>query len=187
MPHMALHWNSGGASAVGNDSGSAGFVTCFLDLAETPVGMNQSLLRGLADRISPRLITFVILFREVAERPWLDGWWSMVLGFMRRLSFLPEGSLHSDILRDNIADARQPLMCVDWAAGVDKQFRDLGMGSPFVSSGIGALDSLGFMSRSAKRCGQVWENLHVSPRTAPSKGAKLCTYHHWSGTADWQA
>ena len=66
-------------------------------------------------------------------------------------------------------------------AGVDKQFRGLGMGSPFVFSGIGALDSLGFMSRSAKRRGQVWEDLHVSPRTAPSKGAKLCTYHHWFG------
>ena len=57
----------------------------------------------------------------------------------------------------------------------------VGMGSPFVSSGIGALDSLGFMSRSAKRREQVWENLHVSPRTAPSKGAKLCTYHRWFG------
>ena len=56
------------------------------------------------------------------------------------------------------------------------------MGPPFISSGIGALDSLGFMSRSAKRREQVWENLHVSPRTAPSKGAKLCTYHHWFGT-----
>ena len=25
-----------------------------------------------------------IIFREFAERPWLDRWWSMVLGFMRR-------------------------------------------------------------------------------------------------------
>ena len=58
-----------------------------------------------------------------------------------------EGSLHLDILRDNIADARQPLMCAHWAADVDKQVRDLG--SPFISSGIGALDSLDFMSRSA--------------------------------------
>ena len=57
----------------------------------------------------------------------------------------------------------------------------LGMGSPFISSGVGALDSLGFMSRSAKRREQVWENLHMSPRTASSKGAKLCTYHHWFG------
>ena len=38
------------------------------------------------------------------------------------------------------------------------------------------------MSGSTKRREQVWENLHVSPRTAPSKGAKLCTYHHWLGT-----
>ena len=56
----------------------------------------------------------------------------MVLGFMHRLSLLPEGSLHLDVLRDNIADARQPLMCANWAAGVDKQFGDLGMGSPFI-------------------------------------------------------
>ena len=32
------------------------------------------------------------------------------------------------------------------------------------------------MSRSGK-------NLIVSPRTAPSKEAKLCTYHHWFGRA----
>ena len=105
----------------------------------------------------------------------------MVLGFMRRLSLLPEGSLHLDILRDNIADARQPLVCANWAAGVDKQFRDLDMGSPFVSSGIGALDSLVVMSRSAKRREQVWESLHVSLWTAPSKGAKLCALHYWFG------
>ena len=68
---------------------------------------------------------------------------------------LPEGSLHLDILRDNIADAWQPLMCANWAAGVDKQFRDLGMDSPFISSEIQALDSFGCKSRSAKRREQV--------------------------------
>ena len=72
-------------------------------------------------------------------------------------------------------------MRANWAAGVDMQLRDLGMGSPFISSGIGALDSLGFMSRSAKRREQVWENLQISLRTTPSKGAKLCTYHQWFG------
>ena len=77
------------------------------------------------------------------------------LGFMRRLLLLPEDRLHLEILQDNIADARQPLMCANWAVGVDRKFRDLGMGSPFVSCGTGALDSLGFMSRSAKHREQV--------------------------------
>ena len=97
---------------------------------------------------------------------------------MRRLSLLPKGSLHMHILHTNIADASQPLVCVNWAG---MQFRDPGISSPFTSSGIGALDSLEFMGSLAKRSEQVWGILHVSPRTAPSKGAKLCTCHHWFG------
>ena len=124
-------------------------------------------------------VTPHIIFREFAGRPCLDTWWSMVLDFMRQLSLLPEGSLHLGILRVDIADARQPLVCAIWAVGVDRQFRDMGMGSAFISSGTGVLDSLGFMSRLAKRREQVWGNLHVSPRIAFSKGAKRCTYHHW--------
>ena len=89
-------------------------------------------------------VTPHVIFREFAERPWLDSWWSMVLGFMRRLLLLHQGSLHLDILRDNIADAWQPLMCATWAAGVDRQFRGLGMGSSFIPLGLGlwtAVDS----------------------------------------------
>ena len=118
-----------------------------------------------------RSVTPHIIFREFAERPWLDSWWSMVLGFMRRLSLVPEGSLHLDILRDNIADARQPLVCAHWAAGVNRQFRDLGMGSPFILSGIGALDSLGIMSRVAKRRELSGKSLCVTP-DCPFQGAK---------------
>ena len=38
-------------------------------------------------------VTPHIIFREFAERPWLDSWWSMVLGFTRRLSWAPVSSL----------------------------------------------------------------------------------------------
>ena len=101
---------------------------------------------------------------------------------MRRLSVLPDDSLH--ILRDIIADAKGPLPCANWARGIEVKFAALGMASPFVSSGIGALDSHGFMDRLAGARQRTWDGLHVSPRAAPSKGAKLCTYHHWFGRSN---
>ena len=55
------------------------------------------------------------------------------------------------------------------------KFAALGMASPFVSSGIDALDSHGFMYRLAGARQRTWDGLHVSSRAAPSKGAKLCT------------
>ena len=53
------------------------------------------------------------------------------------------------------------------------------MASPLISSGLGAFDSHGFMDRLAGAWQWSWDGLHVSPRTAPSQGAKPCTYHHW--------
>ena len=126
-------------------------------------------------------VTPDIIFRKFAERPWLDTWWSFLLGFMRRLSVLPDDSLHLHVLRDNIADAKGPLPCANWARGIEVKFATLCMASPFVSSGIGALDSHGSMDRLAGARQRTWDDLHVSPRAAPSTGAKLCTYHHWFG------
>ena len=52
---------------------------------------------------------------------------------------------------DSIVGGHQLLICATCAVGNDWQFKEFGMGlrSPFVSSGNGALDSLGFRSRSA--------------------------------------
>ena len=35
------------------------------------------------------------------------------------------------------------------------------------------------MNKLAGKQHEVWQGLHDSPRSAPSKGAKLCTYHWW--------
>ena len=67
-------------------------------------------------------------------------------------------------------------MCGNWAAGVVRQNADLGMPSPFSSSEIVALNSLGVPANMEGQHRKVWDGLHVSPRLAPSKGAKLCTY-----------
>ena len=42
-----------------------------------------------------------------------------------------------------------------------------------------AMNSLGFQAKMKGQLCKVWDGLHVSPRTAPSKRAKLCTYFAW--------
>ena len=79
----------------------------------------------LRKSVSPRII-----FREFAEQPWLHTWWLRVLVFMHRLSEMPEGSLHLDILKDNLADARQQSHCTNWAKGITKAISGFWLASP---------------------------------------------------------
>ena len=85
-------------------------------------------------------VTPSILFREYGERSWLEGWWCFLLGFMSSLLLLPGGSLHLNILRDDIADARAPLPgplpCANWARGVEMIFTTLGVASSSNSCGM---------------------------------------------------
>ena len=118
-------------------------------------------------------VTLAIMFRELAEKPWVHRWWSQVLGFMHRLSVMPESSIHADILKDNISASQQHPMCGNWATGIVRQYASLGMPSPFSSSGIVALNSLGVQADMEGQHRKVRDGLHVSPRTAPSRGAQV--------------
>ena len=53
------------------------------------------------------------------------------------------------------------------------------MASPFSSSGITCLNSLGFQADMEGQLKKVLGGLHVSPISAPSKRGKLCTYFAW--------
>ena len=97
---------------------------------------------------------------------------------MHRLSNMPDFSIRAEI-RDFVAAAQQHPSCDNWAGDIVKQYSRLGMASPFSSSGIACLNSLGFQANMEGQLKKVWGGLHVSPRTAPSKRAKLCTYFAW--------
>lgn len=58
---------------------------------------------------------------------------------------------------------------VYWARGIDMPFVPLGMTSPFIFSGIGALDSDRLMADMAQCQQRTWDGIHVSPRTDPSE------------------
>ena len=65
---------------------------------------------------------------------------------MHLLSNMPEDSIHAEILRDNIADAQEHPSYGNWAGTIVKLYSCLGMASPFLSSGITGLNSLGFQA-----------------------------------------
>ena len=126
-----------------------------------------------------RSVTPAIVFKELSERPWVHRWWNQVIGFMHCLSNMPEDSIHAGILRDNIADAQEHRSHGNWAEGIVKHYSCLGMASLFLSSGITRLNSFRFQASMEGQLCKVWDGLHVSLRTSPSKRAKLCTYFAW--------
>ena len=124
-------------------------------------------------------ISAPIVFAELAEVPWLRVWWSQVIGFMHRLAKLSDGSLHADILSDNINDALHGASPRNWAAGIQRHYAHLGLASPFSGDRLQNVNAHGFQRAMLAQENTVWQGLAISPRTAPSARAKLCTYLRW--------
>ncbi len=101
---------------------------------------------------------------------------------MHRLDSMDEGSLHPDILSDNIHDALGNPGCCNWAAGIQKQFASLGVPSLVSGGRIRNVDHLAFARLCCPR--HVCLGGSISPRGAPSRGAKLCTYLRWFARPD---
>ena len=98
---------------------------------------------------------------------------------MHCLSNMPKGSIHAEILGDNIADAQEHPSYGNRAGGIVKQYSRLGMALPVSSFGITGLNSLGSQANMKGQLCKVWDGLHVPPGTAPSIQAKLCTNNAW--------
>ena len=141
-------------------------------------GVQSAFLRGVCGRL-PVGIPMPAILNEVAQDPCTLSWWVQLVRFAVQLSAMPSGSLHRDTLRDNILDAFAKPAAGNWAAQVIRQFRSLGLPAPFAHDGTVSIDKSSFRTKLAGKHHEVWQGLHVSPRSAPSKGAKLCTYHRW--------
>ncbi len=93
---------------------------------------------------------------------------------MPRLDSMAEGSLHRDILDDNLRDALGNPGCCNWAAGVQKRYASLGMASPFSGGSVHNIDGPAFRKAMLAQHMSFREGLHISPRGAPSQGAPIC-------------
>ena len=98
---------------------------------------------------------------------------------MHRLAKPSSDSLHADILSDNINDALHGASSHHWAAGIQKHYAHLGLASPFSGGKLQNIDAHGFQRAMLAQEDSVWQGLAISPRTAPSARAKLCTYLCW--------
>ena len=97
----------------------------------------------------------------------------------RPSSEMPEGSLHRDVLKDNVLDAFAKPSAGNWAAEDIKDFWSLGLPAPFAPDASVYIDKNSFSIKLAGKQHEVWQGLHASPRSAPSKGAKSCMFHRW--------
>ena len=131
----------------------------------------------------PKTVPIDPVFAELAEVPWSMRWWGQVVKFALRLKAMPAGALHLDVLRDNVQDALGTHGSGNWAGQLVRHFRVLRLPPPFASDGSVCIDLPMYHKHAGDRAQQVWEGLHISPRTCPSKGAKLCTYHRWFARA----
>ena len=152
---------------------------CRLDAgARKSQGVQSAFLRNFCGRL-PVAIPMPAILNGMAQDACTLSWWSKLVRFAVRMSGMPSGSLHRDILWDNVLDAFAKPSVGNWAAQVIKHFWFWGLPAPFAPDGTVSIDKSRFRAKLAGKHHEVWQGLHASPRSAPSKGAKMCTYRLW--------
>ena len=106
-------------------------------------------------------------------------WWVQSVGFALQVSDLPWSSLHRETLADNVQYALAEPSSANWAAQIVRHVRSLGLPALLAPDGTVLIDKSSFRRHAADKSHEVWQGLHASPRSAPTKGAKLCTYYRW--------
>ena len=145
--------------------------------AKSLLGLQASFLRRVCSL--PKTVSLPPLFEELAQEPWDMQWWRKVVRFAFSLGRLSDGSLHKEILKDNVIDARGRATHHNWAGQLMLRAQHLGLPPPFDGSGAFVMCPAQHRQRAQQHARQVLEGSHISPRTCPSRGAKLCTYYRW--------
>ena len=120
-------------------------------------GVQLAFLRNVCGRL-PVGIPAAAISAELAEDPCSLKWWLQLVGFALRVSDLPPGSLHREILKDNVQDALAKPSSANWAAKVVKHVRSSGLPAPLAHDGTVLLDNafvamlLANLVRSGRAC-----------------------------------
>ena len=121
-----------------------------------------------------RTVPTSILLEELGQQPLADMWLLRATGFWN--SLMTGSAFHKAMAQDAV-QLLQITGTKGWVAGLSKALQTAGWAfqpQQLQSIDIGQLQSL---LRGGRE--RTWDDLDVCPRTAPSQGARKCTYAQW--------
>ena len=129
-----------------------------------------------------RTVATPILLEELGQQPLADMWLLRAAGFWN--SLMSGSAFHKAIAQDAV-DLMQVRRTKGWLAGLSEALQAAGY--EFQPQQLECID-IGQL-RSLLRDGRdnAWDGLDICPRTAPSRGAKQCTYGRWFRRPAWSA
>ena len=114
-----------------------------------------------------------ILLSELRQ-PQLSDVWLRAAGFWNSIVASP--GMHQQIALDVVQLAVSGVRS-GFVAGLVAPLRIVGYDMSLVAGSLPDIDVAQLRHRPRARRDEVWQELHVSPRLAPSANACLCTYH----------
>ena len=121
-----------------------------------------------------------ILLEELGQQPLADMWLVRAAGFWN--SLMTGSAFHKAMAQDAVR-LSQMTGTKGWVAGLSKALQAAGYAfqpQHLHSIDIGQLQSL---LRGGRQ--RIWDDLDICPRTAPSQGARKCTYARWFRKPFW--
>ena len=118
-----------------------------------------------------RTVPTPILLEELGQQPLADMWLVRAAGFWN--SLMTGSAFHKAMAQDAVR-LSQMTGTKGWVAGLSKASRYAFQPQHLHSIDVGQLQSL---LRGGRE--RIWDDLDICPRTAPSQGARKCTYARW--------
>jgi len=145
----------------------------------------------------PSTTSHAVILAELNMRSLKHFWWQQTIDFWNALASAPASSLHKLVLIDSLQDAfLHGVHNFSWS--VSHCLRSVGYHLPTQVQSIPVIDVHTVIAGLEHQASLSWSNLSSNPRTAPTRNAKLCTWHNWfrpfqhlqpifSFTCFWQA
>ena len=127
-----------------------------------------------------RMVPTPMLLEELGQQPLADMWLLRAAGYWN--SLMTDSAFHEAMAQDAV-QLMQVTGTKGWVAGLSKALQTAGYAfQPQHLQGIdiGRLQALLTDGRQ-----RVWDDLDICPRTAPSQGARNCTYERWFRKPSW--